>query len=196
MARPVLFLTETLLTPIGKLVLISDENGLLRATDWMDYDDRMRRLLACHYGKNNVMLMPSPRSSGSASAIAAYFDGDLHAIDSLQTVTEGTPFQKCVWQALREVPAGQTVSYGALAKHIGKPAAVRAVGLANGANPIGIVVPCHRVIGADGSLTGYGGGLERKRWLLDHEKQAITGGTTSTVSRRTDRQDGTMRLFF
>jgi methylated-DNA-[protein]-cysteine S-methyltransferase len=82
-----------------------------------------------------------------------------------------------------------------LAKHIGKPAAVRAVGLANGANPIGIVVPCHRVIGADGSLTGYGGGLERKRWLLDHERQAITGGTTSTVSPKTDWQDGTMRPF-
>ena len=178
------------------MVLISDENGLLRATDWIDYDDRMRRLLACHYGKNNLTLIPSPRSCESASAIAAYFDGDLHAIDSLQTVTEGTPFQECVWQALRGIPAGQTMSYGALAKHIGKPAAVRAVALANGANPIGIVVPCHRVIGADGSLTGYGGGLERKRWLLHHEQQATDGGPSPAVSRKTDRLNLTMPLDF
>lgn len=166
-------LTATLSTPIGKLVVIYDEGGRLRATDWTNYDDRMRRLLARHYGADNVTLTPEPRSSGPASAIAAYFDGDLHAIDSLPTATEGTLFQKCVWQALRDIPAGQTMSYGELARRIGKPAAVRAVGLANGANPIGIVVPCHRVIGADGSLTGYGGGLERKRWLLNHEKQAV-----------------------
>ncbi|MEP7153739.1 MAG: methylated-DNA--[protein]-cysteine S-methyltransferase [Nitrospira sp.] len=169
MARTLRLLAETLSTPIGKLVVISDENGQLRATDWIDYDDRMRRLLARHYGKDNITLISSPRSFGPASAIAAYFEGDLNAIDSLPTATEGTPFQKRVWQALREIPAGQTVSYGVLAKRIGKPAAVRAVGLANGANPIGIVVPCHRVIGADGSLTGYGGGLDRKRWLLQHE---------------------------
>ena len=141
----------------------------------------MHRLLARYYGKNHITLIPSPRSFGPASAIAAYFDGDLHAIDSLPTATEGTPFQKDVWQALREIPTGQTVSYGVLAKYIGKPAAVRAVGLANGANPIGIVVPCHRVIGADGSLTGYGGGLERKRWLLHHEKQTVGRSSLSTA---------------
>jgi methylated-DNA-[protein]-cysteine S-methyltransferase len=104
----------------------------------------------------------------------AYFDGDLHAIDALPVATEGTVFQKSVWQALRTIPTGKTMSYGELAVKIGKPAAVRAVGLANGSNPIGVVVPCHRVIGANGSLTGYGGGLERKRWLLDHEKQLLT----------------------
>ena len=164
---------ETLVTPIGRLVVISDEMGHLRATDWIDYDDRMRRLLRRHYGEDAFTLTSACRRSGPASAIAAYFHGDLHAIDALPTATAGTPFQKRVWQALREIPMGRTWSYGDLAKRIGQPAAVRAVGLANGANPIGIVVPCHRVIGADGSLTGYGGGLERKRWLLDHERQAV-----------------------
>jgi methylated-DNA-[protein]-cysteine S-methyltransferase len=196
MARTLRLLTETLSTPIGKLVVISDENGQLRATDWIDYDDRMHRLLARHYGKDNITLIPSPRSFGPASALAAYFDGDLRAIDSLPTATEGTPFQKCVWQALREIPAGQTVSYGALAKHIGKPAAVRAVGLANGANPIGIVVPCHRVIGADGSLTGYGGGLERKRWLLHHEKRAVEGSSLPPALHQSGRQNDTVRISF
>ena len=196
MSHKLRLLTETLVTPIGKLVVISDENGQLRATDWTDYDDRMRRLLARHYGEDNVTLIQSPRSFGPAAAIAAYFDGDLRAIDSLPTATEGTSFQKRVWQALRDIPAGQTVSYGELAKHIGKPAAVRAVGLANGANPIGIVVPCHRVIGADGSPTGYGGGLERKRWLLNHEKQAVDGSSLPFVWEKTNRQDDTMRLSF
>lgn len=173
MSHNLRLLTETLVTPIGALVVISDESGQLRAIDWMDYDDRMRRLLARHYGKDRVTLTPASRLSRTASAVAAYFKGDLHAIDSLPTATDGTPFQKRVWQALREIRAGRTVSYGELAEHIGQPKAVRAVGLANGANPIGIVVPCHRVIGADGSLTGYGGGLDRKRWLLNHEKQGM-----------------------
>jgi methylated-DNA-[protein]-cysteine S-methyltransferase len=84
-------------------------------------------------------------------------------------LTNGTPFQQTVWAALREIPCGQTISYATLARRIGRPSAVRAVGLANGANPVGIVIPCHRVIGANGTLTGYGGGLDRKRWLLSHE---------------------------
>lgn len=162
-------LTQTLATPIGELVLICDEEGCLRAIDWTNYGERMHRLLARHYGADGFTLTPARDSSGPASAIAAYFEGDLRAIDSLPVATEGTAFQKRVWQALRSIPAGRTISYGELAKRVGSPAAVRAVGLANGANPIGIVVPCHRVIGANGSLTGYGGGLERKRWLLNHE---------------------------
>lgn len=165
------FFTETLGTPIGKLVLICDEAGRLRATDWTHYNERMHRLLARHYGEDTFTLTPAQNPSGLASAIAAYFDGDLHAIDFLPVATEGTAFQKSVWQALRVIPAGQTISYGELALRLGQPAAVRAVGLANGANPIGVVVPCHRVIGANGSLTGYGGGLERKCWLLNHERQ-------------------------
>jgi len=165
------FLTDTLATPIGELVLICDEEGRLRATDWTDYDKRMHRLLARQYGEDHFTLTPSQNPSGLTSLIAAYFDGDIHAIDSLVVATEGTAFQKSVWQALRVILAGQTISYGELAMRLGKPAAVRAVGLANGANPIGVVVPCHRVIGANGSLTGYGGGLERKRWLLNHERR-------------------------
>jgi len=166
------FLTDTIATPIGELVLVCDEDGRLRAIDWTTYDERMRRLLARHYGEESFTLTPAKNPSGLASSIAAYFDGALHAIDALPVATEGTAFQKSVWQALRSIPAGQTISYGELARRLGKPAAVRAVGLANGANPIGVVVPCHRVIGANGSLTGYGGGLERKRWLLDHERRS------------------------
>ncbi|GAB1722729.1 MAG: methylated-DNA--[protein]-cysteine S-methyltransferase [Nitrospira sp. CR1.1] len=173
MAHQLHLLTETLTTPIGTLVVISDDEGHLRAVDWVDFEDRMRRLLARHYGSQGMILTPAVASSRHASALADYFEGNLRAIDSLLTSTAGTAFQKRVWKALREIPAGQTVSYGDLARLIGQPTAVRAVGLANGANPIGIVIPCHRVIGADGSLTGYGGGLNRKRWLLNHEKQAI-----------------------
>jgi methylated-DNA-[protein]-cysteine S-methyltransferase len=166
-------LTDTVATPIGELVLICDEAGRLRATDWTDYDQRMHRLLARHYGDAHFTLTAATHPCGLASAMTAYFDGDIHAIDSLPVATEGTAFQKSVWQALRAIPAGQTISYGDLAMRLGKPTAIRAVGLANGANPIGIIVPCHRVIGANGSLTGYGGGLERKRWLLNHEQVSV-----------------------
>lgn len=103
------------------------------------------------------------------SELAAYFRGELAAIDRIPVDPPGTPFQKHVWSVLRQVPAGSTVSYGELARRAGAPDAVRAVGACNARNPVAIVVPCHRVIGADGTLTGYGGGLARKRWLLDHE---------------------------
>jgi methylated-DNA-[protein]-cysteine S-methyltransferase len=98
-----------------------------------------------------------------------YFDGDITVIDTIRVTFSGTLFQTKVWSALRTIPGGTTLSYGALAARIGAPKAARAVGLANGSNPIALVVPCHRVIGSDGTLTGYGGGLPRKRWLLDHE---------------------------
>ena len=109
--------------------------------------------------------------NGLTTAISNYFEGNLSAIDTLPVETGGTPFQQEVWRALRTIPCGTTTSYGKLAENIGRPTAVRAVGLANGANPVSVVVPCHRVIGANGSLTGYGGGIERKRWLLDHERR-------------------------
>jgi methylated-DNA-[protein]-cysteine S-methyltransferase len=102
-------------------------------------------------------------------ALDGYFDGQIDALEDVPWATAGTDFQQKVWSALCEIPAGETWSYGQLARHIGSPRAVRAVGLANGSNPVAIVVPCHRVIGADGTLTGYGGGLERKEWLLKHE---------------------------
>ncbi len=168
------FFIDKLATPIGEFVLISDEKGCLRATDWTSHEDRMHHLLSRQYGEDSFTLTPARNSFGLTAAVAAYFEGDLHAIDTLPVATEGTAFQKSVWKALRSIPAGETMSYGELAVKIGNPTAVRAVGLANGANPIGVIVPCHRVIGANGSLTGYGGGLERKRWLLDHEKQLLT----------------------
>lgn len=109
-----------------------------------------------------------------AEELAAYFEGRLKAFGT-PLAPRGTPFQHAAWRALRDIPYGQTVSYGTQARAIGRPAAVRAVAQANGANPIAIVVPCHRVIGADGTLTGYGGGLDRKRWLLQHEaRHAMT----------------------
>lgn len=101
--------------------------------------------------------------------LARYFDGDLRAFDGVALDPGGTDFQRSVWNALREIPAGRTTSYSELARRIGAPSAVRAVGAANGANPIWLIIPCHRAIGANGALTGYAGGLERKRWLLRHE---------------------------
>jgi len=104
-----------------------------------------------------------------AEALRRYFGGDLAALDAVPAELNGTPFQKSVWQALRRIPPGATISYGELARRIGQPTSVRAVGAANGANPVAVIVPCHRVIGSNGTLTGYGGGLDRKRWLLAHE---------------------------
>ncbi|HET7216430.1 MAG TPA: methylated-DNA--[protein]-cysteine S-methyltransferase [Vicinamibacterales bacterium] len=107
--------------------------------------------------------------AGAVGVLRRYFDGDLAALDEVDVELHGTPFQRGVWTALRGIRAGTTISYMELARRVGSPAAVRAVGAANGANPVAVVLPCHRVIGANGSLTGYGGGLDRKRWLLDHE---------------------------
>ena len=156
-------------TPLGELFIVADQDGNLRSTAWADYETHLRPSLELHYGKNGFTIEPARNSSGLTEAIARYFAGDLAAIDTLPVQTAGTPFQREVWRALREIPCGTTISYATLARRIGRPNAVRAVGLANGSNPVGVVVPCHRVIGSDGSLTGYGGGIERKRWLLRHE---------------------------
>lgn len=108
--------------------------------------------------------------SGILDSLEAYFAGDLTALDDVPVrFDRGTPFQREVWNALRTIPVGQTISYAELALRVGRPTAYRAVGAANGQNPIGVVVPCHRVIAADGTLGGYAGGLDRKRWLLAHE---------------------------
>ena len=109
--------------------------------------------------------------------LARYFAGELDVIDTVAVELNGTEFQKCVWQALRRIPAGSTLSYGELSRRIGEPSAVRAVGAANGANPVALIVPCHRVIGSDGTLTGYGGGLDRKEWLLTHERASWKGNS-------------------
>lgn len=160
---------ERMSTPLGILVLMTDEDDRVRALDWSDYEPRMNKLLRLHHGGEETLVQDRARPSTARLALEAYFDGALDAIDPITTSTHGTPFQERVWAALRHIPVGQTLSYSQLADAIGQPRAVRAVGLANGANPVGIIVPCHRVIGANGSLTGYGGGLERKRWLLAHE---------------------------
>jgi methylated-DNA-[protein]-cysteine S-methyltransferase len=167
--RKHLFVLDRLATPIGTMLVVTDAEGRLRALDWDDHEARMNRLLRLHYGEGGFVLEDGMAPASVRGAIEAYFKGDLAAIEALPVATAGTEFQREVWAALRSIPAGETLSYGALAKKIARPAAVRAVGHANGANPIGVVVPCHRVIGADSSLTGYAGGVERKRWLLTHE---------------------------
>jgi methylated-DNA-[protein]-cysteine S-methyltransferase len=160
-------------TPIGELLLLVDPAGRLRALDWEDHEPRLRRLLAVHDGAHGVHVEDAPGRTGAGRKLSAYFDGDVEALADVPVATGGTAFQREVWAALREIPCGRTESYGALARRIRRPSAVRAVGLANGANPIGIVVPCHRVVGHDGRLTGYAGGLERKRWLLEHEARSL-----------------------
>jgi methylated-DNA-[protein]-cysteine S-methyltransferase len=162
-------LTDRFETPIGEMMIAADEDGNLRAAEWTDHPERVLHLLQRYYGKNGFTLTPVHNPGGLTDAMKSYFAGELASIDELPTQTAGTPFQREVWRSLREIPCGTTISYGQLAERIGRPSAVRAVGLANGANPIGVVVPCHRVIGSGGSLTGYGGGIERKRWLLNHE---------------------------
>jgi methylated-DNA-[protein]-cysteine S-methyltransferase len=166
------FFVNRMETPIGQMLIVTDPEGNLRAVDWTDYEARMRRLLARQYAKMGFRFEPTHDLNGATDAIARYFAGELDAIDALSVKTAGTHFQCDVWGALRTIPCGTTVSYAQLARRIERPKAVRAVGLANGSNPVGVVVPCHRVIGSDGSLTGYGAGIERKRWLLQHEKRA------------------------
>jgi O-6-methylguanine DNA methyltransferase len=154
------------------MLVVTDADDRLRALDWSDYEARMHRLLRLHYGDHGFVLSEGQAPQHVRAALDAYFEGDLSAVEQLPVATGGTALQREVWAALRTIPVGETLSYGALAKKIARPSAARAVGHANGANPIGVVVPCHRVIGANASLTGYAGGLERKRWLLAHEGAA------------------------
>lgn len=156
---------DRIATPVGEALVVTDAAGALLAFDFEDYEPRMRRLLARYHGDVALTAGRSP----ARPAVEAYFAGDLQALQPLPRRRAGTAFQQKVWDGLLTIPAGETLSYRGLAERIGAPTAVRAVGLANGANPIGVVVPCHRVIGVDGSLTGYGGGLPRKAWLLAHE---------------------------
>jgi O-6-methylguanine DNA methyltransferase len=154
-------------SPIGPILTATDVDGYLRALDFLDHESRMRRLLRLHYG--TYFLTDGLGDRGIAAALAAYFAGCFDALDDLPVRTAGTDFQREVWTALRAITPGETLSYGEMARRLRRPQASRAVGLANGSNPVAIVVPCHRVIGSDGALTGYGGGLHRKEWLLAHE---------------------------
>lgn len=168
MAKPTTPLTlDRLDTPIGIALLVTNHDGALCALDWIDYEERLRTLLRRYYGA--VELIENSAPSEIRTALSRYFDGDLDQLGGIICHIPGTPFQHNVWATLRKIPAGSTLSYGTLAAQLGVPTATRAVGHANGANPLSVVVPCHRLIGANGSLTGYGGGIARKRWLLQHE---------------------------
>jgi methylated-DNA-[protein]-cysteine S-methyltransferase len=164
---PESFTLDALTTPIGTALLVTDADGVLCALDWEDYEPRMKELLRRQHGAVALQSGRAPRAI--RTALSSYFDGDLDALAVIKWRVAGTPFQRKVWTALPRIKAGTTMSYGALAARLKMPKAVRAVGHANGANPISVVVPCHRLIGADGSLVKYGGGLSRKRWLLAHE---------------------------
>jgi methylated-DNA-[protein]-cysteine S-methyltransferase len=164
-----IFSTDQTTSPLGPMMIVTDSQGALRALEWTDLQDRMTRLIGRQYKGQKITFQSGVAPVHIRGALGDYFDGALQALDDLITVSAGTPFQRSVWTALRAIPVGQTRSYRDIGVAIGNPKGVRAVGLANGANPIGIVVPCHRVIGANGTLTGYGGGMERKEWLLRHE---------------------------
>ncbi len=167
--RVLRLLMDRITTPIGEMLIVADESGTLRAIDWKEYESRIWHSLQLHFGENGFTLEDARDPNGLTTTVSRYFAGELTVIDKLPVEAGGTSFQREVWRALRNIKCGTTISYGELARRIGRPQAVRAVGLANGSNPVPIVVPCHRVIGANGSLTGYGGGLNRKRWLLEHE---------------------------
>jgi methylated-DNA-[protein]-cysteine S-methyltransferase len=161
-------LMHRLATPIGIAMLVTDEQGVLRAFDYAEYEARMHKLLRAHYREVTLREEPTPRTL--ADQMGRYFAGEFAALDDVVCETSGTAFQRRVWKALRDIAPGTTTTYGAIARRFDMPQGARAVGLANGANPIAIVVPCHRVVGASGALTGYAGGLQRKQWLLDHER--------------------------
>lgn len=154
---------------IGPIHIVSD-GGLLLALEFGDVDHRLMPMLRARYG-SGVSLEPSPETSDIAGAIRAYFGGDLAALDALDVDGGGTAFQQQAWHVLRAIPPGETRTYGEVAVLLGRPNAARAVGAANALNPISLVVPCHRLVGSNGALTGYGGGIARKRWLLEHEKR-------------------------
>lgn len=162
-------------SPLGQLLLIVRDERLC-ALDYSGYDERMHKLLRARFGDYKLETANAP--FGLCTRLHAYFAGDLAAIDEVAVDSGGTPFQQAVWAMLRMIPAGSTATYGELARRLGKANAARAVGITNSLNPIAIVVPCHRVIGADGKLTGYAGGLERKRWLLKHEGVRLVKSTS------------------
>lgn len=164
-----ILLEDKITTPLGPLWVICDEQFRLRAVEWEQHSDRMDQLLNIHYRTGGYIRRPVSNPGGLSEKLGDYFAGDLDVIKSLPTATGGTPFQREVWQTLRTIPCGQVMHYGQLAVQLGRPGAARAVGAANGSNPISIVVPCHRVIGRNGTMTGYAGGVERKEWLLRHE---------------------------
>jgi methylated-DNA-[protein]-cysteine S-methyltransferase len=156
-------------SPIGRLTIIA-------------YDDRPDVLAALSFHAEDPLARFLEKYGAAAApgeptalmrAMERYFEGEVAILDTLATDAAGTPFQKTVWEELRRIPAGSPISYGELARRIGRPTAFRAVARGNATNPVAIVVPCHRVIASDGTLHGYAGGLDRKSWLLEHEAKAM-----------------------
>ena len=160
------FLTDRIPTPIGDMILVT-RDGVLLLLEFEDASPRIERQMKARFADFELQLSTNP--FGLSDVMEDYFSGNLHAIDSILTDGGGTEFEKRVWAELRKIPCGTTASYGAIARKFSDVNLSRAVGTANGRNPIAIVVPCHRVIGGDGSMTGYGGGIQRKEWLLRHE---------------------------
>ena len=148
-------------TPLGRYVLAATADGLSHLQ--LEGASSLPEPTASHFPEACAHL------TRAAQALAEYFAGCRRDFADIDLAPRGSRFQQRVWQALREIPFGETASYGEVARRIGRGGAARAVGAANHDNPLGIIVPCHRVIGADGKLTGYAGGLDRKRWLLAHE---------------------------
>lgn len=153
-------------SPLGAMLLVSRDHALV-GLDFADCADRLMAGLRRRYPQQRPREAAGP--AAVRSALQRYFEGDLRSLDGIAVELAGTPFQQRVWQALRAIPPGTTVTYTELARRAGAPRAIRAAGHANGSNPVSLVVPCHRVIGRNGSLTGYAGGIPRKHWLLVHE---------------------------
>lgn len=154
-------------TPLGPIVW-SEREGALQALEFAESAEVFEARLAKRAGEA-VSFRHAPARGPIADRLRSYFAGDLAALDRIPVAAHGTPFQRRVWDALRRIPPGRTASYRDIAAAVGRPAASRAVGAANAANPVALVVPCHRVVRSDGSLCGYAGGVEKKAWLLEHE---------------------------
>jgi methylated-DNA-[protein]-cysteine S-methyltransferase len=180
-AGPGSLISEAIETPIGALVVVEDEAGALNMVEFADCLSRIDRCLR-RLALGGCELKTGGISETARDAFAAFFGGEVAALYELPVRLGGTPFQNEVWSALRRIRPGETLGYGAFAERLGRPQSARAVGHANGANPLSIVVPCHRLVGADGALTAYGGGIERKRWLLDHEARHAPA---LSINRRT-----------
>ncbi|HEU5179951.1 MAG TPA: methylated-DNA--[protein]-cysteine S-methyltransferase [Candidatus Polarisedimenticolia bacterium] len=164
--------TRSVISPIGTLCLYASGPALV-ALALPGGDEELRAWLARRFGDFRTRSESDP--AGAASALRAYFAGELAALDRIEVDPGGTSFQRSVWMELRRIPPGTAISYACLASRVRRPKAMRAVGAANGSNPIPLVLPCHRVVAADGTLCGYGGGLEAKQWLLVHEKALASG---------------------
>src|SRR5262245_270259 len=164
---------SALATPLGPMLALATDTALC-ALEFAGPKKRLTKLerrLRLHFPPHTIVDGETPVIARTRDWLAAYFDGTDADVGDLPIEMHGAEFEKRVWRVLLRIPLGGTRSYGSIAKELRSPGASRAVGLANGANPIAIVVPCHRVIGSSGSLVGYGGGLEKKEWLLDHERR-------------------------